>query len=85
MGIARTMEYMLEPPVKNKRRAMRRKRNFIAKELKTNPLYKPQRVEGKGRVKEKISLKDIPEHWCLNCDAHVSQCVCIERDQQWTN
>jgi len=45
-------------PTKSKKRAMRRKRNLIAKELRTNKLYSPKTIELK-RVRKKLSVREI--------------------------
>lgn len=47
--------------VKDKRRATRRKRNFIARDLRENKLYKPKRIELK-RKRERINIREIELH-----------------------
>ena len=47
---------------KNKKRAQRRKRNVIAKEVKLNKQYRPRVIETKGRNDRKISIKDAYKH-----------------------
>lgn len=46
--------------VKNKKRAIRRKRNALAKEVKMNKLYVPKRIEPK-RKRKKVTVKEIEE------------------------
>lgn len=48
-------------PTKNKRRAMRRKRNFIAKELRQDKQYRPRVVE-KKRTRKNIRVQEV-EQW----------------------
>lgn len=52
---------MLEPPTKDKRRAMRRKRNFVAKELILNKQFRPKRVEPKKK-RQKLSKKAVVDY-----------------------
>lgn len=47
-------------PQKTKKRAMRRKRNHIAKELKTNKLYAPKRIEPK-RKRKRVTVKEVED------------------------
>lgn len=45
-------------PTKSKRRAVRRKRNLIAKEVRQNKIYRPKVVDVK-RVRNKLRVRDI--------------------------
>lgn len=45
---------------KNKKRAQRRKRNLLAKELRENKLYRPKVVELK-RKRKKVSVRQIEQ------------------------
>ncbi len=58
----------MEELTKNRKRAVRRKRNLIAKELRTNKLYAPKVVEPK-RKRYKINVRDIDEY-DLDIDGH---------------
>lgn len=49
---------MLDTPQKNKRRAMRRKRNLVAKQLILDKQFRPKRVEPK-RKRQKLRIKDV--------------------------
>ena len=46
---------------KDRRRAVRRKRNLIAKDLRMNKLYSPKTIEPK-RVRHKISVREIDDY-----------------------
>lgn len=52
---------MDDTPVKNKRRATRRKRNFVAKELRENKAFRPKVVE-KKRTRKQIRVQEV-EQW----------------------
>jgi hypothetical protein len=51
---------MDEAPTKNRKRAMRRKRNFIAKDLILNKQFRPKRVEPKKK-RQRITVKQVEE------------------------
>ena len=69
---------------KNKKRATRRKRNLIAKELKTNKTFSPK-VEGlrKKSKRKNLSVKDverfIDEYW--NAEETESRALSIHGEQ----
>lgn len=48
-------------PTKNKRRATRRKRNFVAKELRENKAFRPKVIE-KKRTRKNIRVQEV-EQW----------------------
>lgn len=48
--------------VKDKRRAQRRKRNLIARELKMNKALLPKVVEPKKKKRKKLRVKEIEEY-----------------------
>ena len=48
----------MEELTKNRKRAVRRKRNLIAKELRTNKLYAPKVVEPR-RKRYKLSVREV--------------------------
>lgn len=47
-------------PAKNKRRAMRRKRNLIAREVKMNKAYHPKVISPKRR-RQKVTIKQVED------------------------
>jgi hypothetical protein len=53
----------MEELQKNRKRAVRRKRNLIAKDLRMNKLYAPKVVELK-RVRKRLSVREVyDEDW----------------------
>ena len=55
-----TVRTYMDDIVKNKKRALRRRRNMIAKDLKENKLYRPKVVELK-RKRAKVTVRQVEQ------------------------